>query len=343
MNSDLMDDMFSQMFDRLKPQEPMSPSPSTGPSAMGFESEKRELNCQIGELRNENSMLSSQNQKLRSTNRQLLSTNRTLKKQLSELNETTKLLEEIKKRERACVEKEERCNRILDREAVLESGEARLQSDRARLDGERERLRESIAEQVGQETERERQRLEEDDDRQREKVKRILFALCVGICAFAVPMLAVVMIDRWHILAATLPEWIRARKQQFAAIGQWLGKVSAWLDEIIPQGWWNAPLTFLLMLLILVVVCGVPLLIVIRYVSLTKMAVMDWWQEKTLGVHAVLWTLLILASLVLADRLAMIPDSPMRWPTWWILLIAVTHPVYLLMVAPKISRFIEKG
>lgn len=87
-------------------------------------------------------------------------------------------------------------------------------------------------------------------------------------------MLVIVMADRWHILAATLPEWLHARKQQFAAIGQWLGNVGAWLSEIIPQRWWNGPLTFLLTLLILV---------------------------------------------------------------------AVVHPIYLLKVASKISRFIEKG
>lgn len=97
------------------------------------------------------------------------------------------------------------------------------------------------------------------------------------------------------------------------------------------------------MLLILVTVCGVPLLIAVGYTLLTKMAVMDWWRERTFGVHGVLWTLLILASLALADRLAMIPNSPMHWLTWWILLIAVAHPVYLLTVAPKVNRFIEKG
>lgn len=88
-------------------------------------------------------------------------------------------------------------------------------------------------------------------------------------------MLAIVMAGRWHILAATLPEWLHARKQQFAAIGQWLGNVGAWLSEIIPQEWWNGPLTFLLTLLILVAVCAVPLLIVVGYMSLTEMAVMD--------------------------------------------------------------------
>lgn len=143
------------------------------------------------------------------------------------------------------------------------------------------------------------------------------------------------MAGRWHILAATLPEWLHARKQQLAAIGQWLGNVDAWLGEIIPRGWWNGPLAFLLMLLILVAVCAVPLLIAVGYTLLTKMAVMDWWRERTFGVHGVLWTLLILASLALADRLAMIPNSPMHWLTWWILLIAVAHPVYLLTVAAQ--------
>lgn len=315
----------------------------TDTGTVRLEEGKRELNRQISELRSENSTLSSRNQELQSTNQQLLSTNRTLRKQLSELNETTKLLGEIKERERACVEKEERYNRILDREAALESREAKLQSDRARLDSERERLRESIAEQVGQETERERRRLEKDNNGRREKDKRTLFVLCVGVCSFAVPMLAIVMTGRWHILAAELPEWLLARKQQLSAIGQWLDNASAWLGEAIPQGWWNKPLTVLLMLLILAVICGVPLLIVVGYALLTKMTVMDWWREKTLGAHAVLWTLLILASLVLADRLAMIPNGSMRWLTWWMLLIAVVHPVYLLAVAPKISRFIEKG
>jgi hypothetical protein len=33
----------------------------------------------------------------------------------------------------------------------------------------------------------------------------------------------------------------------------------------------------------------------------------------------------------------------LRWPDWWILLTATTHPVYLLAIAPKISRFITGG
>ena len=36
-------------------------------------------------------------------------------------------------------------------------------------------------------------------------------------------------------------------------------------------------------------------------------------------------------------------QSPLRWPDWWILLTATTHPVYLLAIAPKISRFITGG
>lgn len=343
MGTDPLGDMFSRMFDQMQPQEPTNMTSTTDTDVARLEEEKRELNRQISELRSKNSTLSSGNQELQSTNQQLLSTNRTLRKRLSELNETTKLLGEIKKRERACAKEEERCNHILNRQAALESREAKLQSDRARFDSEREQLYKSIAEQVSQEVERERQRLGEDNDRRCEKAKRILFALCVGVCSFAVPMLAIVMAGRWHILAATLPEWLHARKQQFAAIGQWLGNVGAWLSEIIPQGWWNGPLTFLLTLLILVAVCAVPLLIVVGYMSLTKMAVMDWWREKTFGVHAVLWTLLILASLAVADRLATIPNSPMHWLTWWMLLVAVVHPIYLLKVASKISRFIKKG
>lgn len=343
MGTDPLDDMFSRMFDQMQPQESTNMTSIVDTGTARLEKEKRELNRQISELRSENSTLSSGNQELQSTNRQLLSTNRTLRKQLSELNETTKLLGEIKKRERACAEKEERCNHILNRQAALESREAKLQFDRTRFDSEREQLYKSIAEQVSQEVERERQRLGEDNDRRCEKAKRILFALCVGVCAFAVPMLVIVMADRWHILAATLPEWLHARKQQLAAIGQWLGNVDAWLGEIIPREWWNGPLAFLLMLLILVTVCGVLLLIAVGYTLLTKMAVMDWWRERTFGVHGVLWTLLILASLALADRLAMIPNSTMHWLTWWILLIAVAHPVYLLTVAPKVNRFMEKG
>lgn len=274
METDPMGGMFSQMFDRMQPMGPANTMPASEADTIRAEEESRRLNRQVAELRSENSTLSSGNQELQSTNRQLLSTNRTLRKQLSELNETTKLLGEIKKRERACAEKEERCNHILNRQAALESREANLQSDRTRFDSEREQLYKSIAEQVSQEVERERQRLGEDNDRRCEKAKRILFALCVGVCSFAVPMLVIVMAGRWHILAATLPEWLYARKQQLAAIGQWLGNVDAWLGEIIPQGWWNEPLAFLLMLLILV---------------------------------------------------------------------AVVHPIYLLKVASKISRFIEKG
>lgn len=276
MGTDPLGDMFSRMFDQMQPQEPTNMTSTTDTDVARLEEEKRELNRQISELRSKNSTLSSRNQELQSTNQQLLSTNRTLRKQLSELNETTKLLGEIKKRERVCAEKEERCNHILNRQAALESREAKLQSDRTRFDSEREQLYKSIAEQVSQEVERERQRLGEDNDRRCEKAKRILFALCVGVCSFAVPMPVIVMAGRWHILAATLPEWLHARKQQLAAIGQWLGNVDAWLGEIIPRGWWNGPLAFLLMLLILVAVCAVPLLIAVGYTLLTKMAVMDW-------------------------------------------------------------------
>ena len=193
MGTDPLGDMFSRMFDQMQPQEPTNMTSTTDTDVARLEEEKRELNRQISELRSKNSTLSSRNQELQSTNQQLLSTNRTLRKQLSELNETTKLLGEIKKRERVCAEKEERCNHILNRQAALESREAKLQSDRTRFDSEREQLYKSIAEQVSQEVERERQRLGEDNDRRCEKAKRILFALCVGVCSFAVPMPVIVM------------------------------------------------------------------------------------------------------------------------------------------------------
>ena len=344
MGTDPLGDMFSRMFDQMQPQEPTNMTSTTDTDVARLEEEKRELNRQISELRSKNSTLSSRNQELQSTNQQLLSTNRTLRKQLSELNETTKLLGEIKKRERVC-DRKGRALVTISLIARLHSNPAKPSSSptergliasgssctRASRNRSVRRLNESVS-GVG-----------EDNDRRCEKAKRILFALCVGVCSFAVPMPVIVMAGRWHILAATLPEWLHARKQQLAAIGQWLGNVDAWLGEIIPRGWWNGPLAFLLMLLILVAVCAVPLLIAVGYTLLTKMAVMDWWRERTFGVHGVLWTLLILASLALADRLAMIPNSPMHWLTWWILLIAVAHPVYLLTVAPKVNRFMEKG
>ena len=59
--------------------------------------------------------------------------------------------------------------------------------------------------------------------------------------------------------------------------------------------------------------------------------------------HAILWALLMLACFVVSDRLALIPNSPMRWPTWWILLTAIAHPIYLLAIEPRISQFIKKS
>lgn len=145
---------------------------------------------------------------------------------------------------------------------------------------------------------------------------------------------------------ASLPEWVHARGQQLSAIGKWFNSTGTWIGGIIPQGWWNGPLTLLVMLVIFVIVCGVivcgiPLLVVIVYAAASKAAVMYWWREQTMGVHIILWTLLMFICLVVADRLATIPDSPMRWPTWWILLAAITHPVYLLAIAPRISQFIK--
>lgn len=50
-------------------------------------------------------------------------------------------------------------------------------------------------------------------------------------------------------------------------VGQWFAGIDARLNEIIPSGWWDRPLVFLLMLLLVAVVCGVPLLIVSGYVG----------------------------------------------------------------------------
>lgn len=341
METDPMGDMFSQMFDRMKPQEPANTTPTMGTDMIRLEAENRELERQIAELRDGNSTLSSENRELRSTNQRLLSANRTLRKQLSELNETSRLLEETKRREHDCAEKEEHCRRILNREATLKQDEARLESDRAKLDGERKRLRENIAEQVRQQAEQEQERLRNDADRQRGKDRRVLFALCVGVCASVIPLLVIIMQGRWHALMASLPEWVHARGQQLSAIGKWFNSTGTWIGGIIPQGWWNRPLTLLVMLVIFVIVCGIPLLVVIVYAAASKAAVMYWWREQTMGVHIILWTLLMLICLVVADRLATIPDSPMRWPTWWILLAAITHPVYLLAIAPRISQFIK--
>ena len=112
METDPMGDMFSQMFDRMKPQEPANTTPTMGTDMIRLEAENRELERQIAELRDGNSTLSSENRELRSTNQRLLSANRTLRKQLSELNETSGLLEETKRREHDCAEKEEHCRCI---------------------------------------------------------------------------------------------------------------------------------------------------------------------------------------------------------------------------------------
>lgn len=343
MESDPMGGMFSQMFDRMQPMGPANTMPASEADTIRAEEESRRVNRQVAELRSENSTLSSRNQELQSTNRRLLSANQTLRKQLSEVNETARLLEETRKRERACIEREKRCDRILRREAVLEADESRVRDERERLKNERKRIREDIAEQVERESERMRRCLKESSDRQRECDRRILFALCLGVCSSMVPMLAVVMQGRWQTFADSLFDWLHMRGKQLAVVGQWLAGINARLNEIIPSGWWDRPLVFLLMLLLAAVVCGMPLLVAGGYAVAVFTTMRGWLTEGTLGVHIVLWTLAAMVGFVLADRLAMIPHNPMGWPTWWILLTVAAHLIYLAKLADPISRFIRNG
>lgn len=343
MEPDPMGSMFSQMFDRMQPMGQANTIAASEADTIRAEEENRKLNRQIAELRSENSTLSSRNQELQSTNRQLLSANQTLRKQLSEVNETARLLEETKKRERACIEKEKRCERILRREAALETDESKVRDERERLNNERKRIREDIAEQVRQESAWMRRRLKEDSDRQRERDKHILFALCLGVCSSMVPMLAVVMQGRWQAFADSLLDWLRMRGKQFTVVGQWFAGIDARLNEIIPSGWWGRPLVFLLMLLLIAVVCGMPLLAAGGYVVAVLTTMRGWLMEGTLGIHIVLWTLAAVAGFALADRLAMIPHNPMGWPTWWILLTVAAHLIYMAKLADPISRFIRNS
>lgn len=283
MESDPMGGMFSQMFDRMQPMEPENTMPASEADTIRAEEESRRLNRQVAELRSENSTLSSQNQELQSTNRRLLSANQTLRKQLSEVNETARLLKETRKRERACIEREKRCDRILRREAVLEADESRVRDERERLKNERKRIREDIAEQVERESERMRRCLKESSDRQRERDRRILFALCLGVCSSMVPMLAVVMQGRWQTFADSLFDWLHMRGKQLTAVGQWLAGINARLNEIIPSGWWDRPLVFLLMLLLAAVVCGMPLLAAGGYVMVVFTTMRGWLTEGTPG------------------------------------------------------------
>ena len=343
MESDPMGSMFSQMFDRMQPMEPANAITASEADTIRAEEEKQRLDHQITELRSENSTLSSRIQELRSTNRRLLSTNQTLRKQLSEVNGTARLLEETKKRERACIEREKRCDRILRREAVLETDESKVRDERERLKNERKRIREDIAEQVRQESERIRRHLKENGDRQRERDKRVLFALCLGVCSSMVPMLAVVMQGRWQAFAVASLDWLHMRGKQFAVVGQWFAGINARLNEIIPSGWWDRPLVFLLMLLLMSVVCGIPLLAAGGYVAVVFAAMRGWLEEGTLGVHIVLWALAAMVDFVLAGRLAMIPHNPMGWPSWWILLTVAVHLLYMAKLAGPISRFIRNS
>lgn len=246
-------------------------------------------------------------------------------------------------RERACIEREKRCDRILRREAVLEADESRVRDERERLKNERKRIREDIAEQVERESERMRRCLKESSDRQRERDRRILFALCLGVCSSMVPMLAVVMQGRWQTFADSLFDWLHMRGKQLTAVGQWLAGINARLNEIIPSGWWDRPLVFLLMLLLAAVVCGMPLLAAGGYVMVVFTTMRGWLTEGTLGVHIVLWTLAAMVGFVLAGHLAMIPHNPMGWPTWWILLTVAAHLIYLAKLAGPISRFIRNS
>lgn len=185
--------------------------------------------------------------------------------------------------------------------------------------------------------------LKESSDRQRERDRRILFALCLGVCSSMVPMLAVVMQGRWQTFADSLFDWLHMRGKQLTAVGQWLAGINARLNEIIPSGWWDRPLVFLLMLLLAAVVCGMPLLAAGGYVMVVFTTMRGWPTEGTLGVHIVLWTLAAMVGFVLAGHLAMIPHNPMGWPTWWILLTVAVHLIYLAKLAGPISRFIRNS
>ena len=225
----------------------------------------------------------------------------------------------------------------------VETAESRVRDERERLKNERKRIREDIAKQVERESERMRRRLKESSDRQRERDKRILFALCLGVCSAVVPMFAVVMQGRWQAFADSLLDWLRMCGRQLAVVGQWLADIDARLDEIIPSGWWDRPLVFLLMLLLAAVVCGMPLLVAGGYAVAVFTTMRGWLTEGTLGVHIVLWTLAVMVDFVLADRLAMIPHNPVGWPAWWILLTVAAHLIYLAQLAGPISRFIRNS
>jgi len=185
--------------------------------------------------------------------------------------------------------------------------------------------------------------LKESGDRQRERDKRILFALCLGVCSSMLPMLAVVMQGRWQTFADSLLDWLHMRGKQLTAVGQWLAGINAKLNEIVPSGWWDRPLVFLLMLLPIAVVCGMPLLAAGGYAVAVFTTMRGWLTEGTLGVHIVLWTLVAMVGFVLADRLAMIPHNPMGWPTWWILLTVAAHLIYMAKLADSISRFLRNS
>ena len=131
--------------------------------------------------------------------------------------------------------------------------------------------------------------------------------------------------------------------RQLAVVGQWLADIDARLDEIIPSGWWDRPLVFLLMLLLAAVVCGMPLLVAGGYAVAVFTTMRGWLTEGTLGVHIVLWTLAVMVGFVLADRLAMIPLNPVGWPAWLILLTVAAHLIYLAKLAGPISRFIRNS
>ena len=225
----------------------------------------------------------------------------------------------------------------------VETAESRVRDERERLKNERKRIREDIAEQVERESERMRRCLKESSDRQRERDRRILFALCLGVCSAVVPMFAVVMQGRWQAFADSLLDWLRMCGRQLAVVGQWLAGINARLNEIIPSGWWDRPLVFLLMLLLAAVVCGMPLLVAGGYAVAVFTTMRGWLTEGTLGVHIVLWTLAAMVGFVLAGHLAMIPHNPMGWPTWWILLTVAAHLIYLAKLAGPISRFIRNS
>lgn len=232
---------------------------------------------------------------------------------------------------------------------MLADGEKTLHRDQNRLDDERKTMDAAIGKQVAEQAERARVRLERETGERLARDRRALFAITVGVCAFASLAFLTAMAGRWRTLIATLPDWAHTRLEQAQSIGRWATATAMWFDRTVPQGWWHMPLLILIGVLTLAIVAAIGLL---AY-AMVRVAI-DAYQThrswNTLPVHAVFWTFLAAGSLMLAAGSLMLAavtsqlvGGRVHWLTLWPILAAIAFTAYHLAASSKVDDFIRSN